>query len=43
MDRFDKELRNKLNIELKDIRLSDEAVLKIKKQVKLGKKKRGNI
>lgn len=38
MDRFGKELKNKLDIELGDIRLSDESILKIKGQIKLGKK-----
>ena len=38
MDRFDKELKSKLDIELGNIRLSDEAILKIKEQVKLEKK-----
>jgi hypothetical protein len=38
VDRFDKELKNKLDIELRNIRLSDEALLKIKEQVKPEKK-----
>jgi hypothetical protein len=38
VDRFDKELKNKLNIELRDIRLSDEALLKIKERAEQEKK-----
>lgn len=33
MDRFDKELKDKLNMELRDIRLSEEAIVKIIKQL----------
>lgn len=40
MDRFDKELKDRLNIELKDIRLSENVVLKIKEQVEEEKKHR---
>jgi len=38
VDRFDKELKSKLNIELRDIKLSDEALLKIKERVEQEKK-----
>lgn len=38
MDRFDKELINKLDMELRGIRLSEEALMIIRKQVKLEKK-----
>ena len=37
MDRFDKELKNKLNAELKDIVLSEEAIVKIKEQLRRDK------
>lgn len=38
MDRFDKELRDKLNMELRDIRLSEEAIVKINKQLEREKR-----
>jgi len=34
MDRFDNEIKKKLNAELMDIRLSDEALMRIRKQVR---------
>jgi len=34
MDRFDNEIKKKLNAELMDIRLSDEALMRIREQVR---------
>lgn len=38
MDRFDKEFKDKLNMELRDIRLSEEVMLRIHEQVNKEKK-----
>jgi len=40
MDRFDNEIKKKLNAELMDIRLSDEAMIRIHGQVKKERKPR---